>query len=120
LPTRTVTLVVDSAPYETEGPYNALRLTRALLASGGAASVNVFLLADGVYAAVRDRAPETATYSTQGMLSEVLAKGVRVVLCGTCCADRGITEADILAGTTIGTMADLADWVLGSDTVLSF
>jgi uncharacterized protein involved in oxidation of intracellular sulfur len=111
---------VNSAPYETEGPYNALRLVRALLMAESTGAVNVFLLADGVYSAVRDRAPAQATYSTQAMLSEVLAQGVCVVLCRTCCAERGVTEADILPGATIGTMDDLASWVLGSDTVLSF
>ena len=42
-----VTIIIDSAPYGVERPWNALRLALALMSSSGKSSVNVFLLGDG-------------------------------------------------------------------------
>lgn len=71
-----LTLIVQDAPYGTEKVYNALRYASALVAHH--AAVNVFLLADGVAIAKRNQKTPTGYYNTANMLSELIAKGVKV------------------------------------------
>jgi hypothetical protein len=50
-----ITLIVNGAPYGTEGPYNALRLTTALLAGEDKdkPDVRLFLMSDSIFSAKR-------------------------------------------------------------------
>jgi uncharacterized protein involved in oxidation of intracellular sulfur len=71
-----VVLVIQDAPYGTEKAYNALRFASALVANQ--VVVNLFLLADGVGVAKRNQRTPTGYYNTANMLSELIAKGVKV------------------------------------------
>ena len=71
-----VTIVIQDAPYGSEKAYNALRYASALLANQ--VSVNLFLLADAVGIAKRGQKTPTGYYNTANMLSELIAKGVKV------------------------------------------
>jgi uncharacterized protein involved in oxidation of intracellular sulfur len=82
-----VLLVVNSAPYGSEGPYNAFRLADALALRGE--HVEVFLMGDAVAAAAAGQDPRGAHASLEHHLVELLKKGVDVSCCGTCCATRG-------------------------------
>jgi uncharacterized protein involved in oxidation of intracellular sulfur len=113
-----VTLVVNSAPYGSEGPYNALRLAQALLARGE--WVDLFLMGDGVHAARASQDPRGAHASLEAMIREALEKGAQVTLCGTCCQTRGLDEHDAIPGVHLGTVHDLAALVVKSDRVISF
>jgi len=115
-----VTLIVNGAPYVTEGPYNALRLAAALVSAAHGAEVRVFLIADGVFAAKRGQTVPEGCYNTEKMLADLIAKGVAVRLCGTCCKARGITPDDVTEGAVIGTMMELAKWVIESEKVIAF
>lgn len=113
-----VTVVVNSSPYGTEGPYNALRLADALRAAGQ--GVELFLMGDGVHTARREQDPRGAHASLESMLIELLRQGVVVTLCGTCCRTRGLDEADLIEGCVSGTIHDLASLVGKSDKLVSF
>ena len=117
---QTITIIVNGAPYGTEGPYNAFRLAAALTTSALGAEVKVFLMADSVFAAKRGQTVPEGYYNAEKMLAELIAKGVTVRLCGTCCKARGITSEDVTEGAAIGTMIELAKWVTESDKVISF
>ena len=71
-----ITIIIQDAPYGTEKAYNALRYASALVAHQVA--VNVFLLGDGVAVAMRNQKTPTGYYNTANMLSELIAKGVKV------------------------------------------
>ncbi len=71
-----LTVVLQDAPYGSEKAYNALRYASALLANQVA--VNLFLLADGVGVAKRNQKTPTGYYNAASMLSELIAKGVKV------------------------------------------
>jgi uncharacterized protein involved in oxidation of intracellular sulfur len=71
-----LTIVVQDAPYGSEKAYNALRYTSALPANQVA--VNLILLADGVGVANRNQKTPTGYYNTADMLSQLIAKGVKV------------------------------------------
>ncbi len=71
-----LTIILQDAPYGTEKAFNALRYASALLANQVA--VNLFLLADGVGVAKRNQKTPTGYYNTADMLSQLIAKGVKV------------------------------------------
>jgi uncharacterized protein involved in oxidation of intracellular sulfur len=71
-----LTILLQDAPYGSEKAYNALRYASALLANQMA--VNIFLLADGVAVAKCNQKTPTGYYNTANMLSELIAKGVKV------------------------------------------
>jgi len=71
-----LTIVIQDAPYGSEKAYNALRYASALL--GNQVAINVFLLGDGVAVAKRNQKTPTGYYNTASMLSELIAKGVKV------------------------------------------
>ena len=89
-----VAIVVNSSPYGTEEPYNALRLAEALQL--GSEGVEIFFMGDGVNTARRGQDPRGAHASLEGMLTELVSKGVVVTLCGTCCRTRGLEEGDLV------------------------
>ena len=117
---QTITIIINGAPYGSEGPYNAFRLAAALVSPALGAQVRVFLMADGVFAAKRGQTVPEGFYNAEKMLADLIAQGVQARLCGTCCKARGIASADVTEGAAIGTMMELAKWVTESDKVISF
>ena len=115
-----VTIIIDSAPYGVERPWNALRLALALMSASGKSEVNVFLLGDGVSVAKKGQSPPQGYYNLEKMLSEFVGKGGVVRACGTCLKSRGLSKKDLVDGVEVGTMIGLAEWVKDSRTVLSF
>ena len=54
------------------------------------------------------------------MLRSIVAKGAGVGACGSCLDTRGIAEADPIEGVDHSSMAELTEWTLRADKVLSF
>ena len=113
-----VLIVVNTAPYGSEGPYNAFRLADALALRDE--HVEIFLMSDGVHAARAGQDPRGAHASLEEMLRQLLEKGVDVACCGTCCTTRGLAEGDVVTGVRVETIHDLAAAVARSDKVVSF
>lgn len=111
-------VLVNTAPYGSEGPYNALRLVQALLLKEE--WVELFFMGDGVHTARVGQQPMTAHASLEAMLREALDKGAQVSVCGTCCRARGVTEGELIDGVHIATINDLAGLVLSCEHALSF
>ena len=111
-------LVVSTAPYGSEGPYNALRLAEALSLRGE--HVEIFLVGDAVHTARAGQDPRGAHSSLEQMIVPLLAAGVECACCGTCCTTRGLSEADLVADVHVATIHDLAAAVARCDKVVSF
>lgn len=112
-----VLVVATSSPYGSDGTANALRLAAALVLRGE--WVDIFLMGDGVYAARRGQDPGTLAASVELQVNEVVEKGARLTLCGTCCRSRGIQAADVVDGARLGTIHDLAALSVSADRVIS-
>ncbi|WP_153633310.1 DsrE family protein [Prolixibacter sp. SD074] len=41
-------------------------------------------------------------------------------MCGSCAEARGLKNAELIADTEISTMAELTEWVVDSDKVITF
>ena len=113
-----VLIVVNTAPYGSEGPYNALRLADALALRDE--HVELFLMGDGVHAARAGQDPRGAHASLEEMLLQLLEQGVDVACCGTCCTTRGLDGGRRRPGVRIETIHDLAAATARSDKVVSF
>lgn len=113
-----VLLVVNTAPYGSEGPYHAFRLAEALAVREE--HVEVFLMGDAVAAARAGQDPRGAHASLEQMLNGLLELGVDVSCCGTCCSTRGIPEDALVPTVRVATIHDLAAATVRSDRALSF
>ena len=114
-------IIFNREPYDsTDVTWNGLRLAGNLRDTG--AEVRLFLMNDAVDLA-RDscRPPEGYDQDLSQMLKDLIAGGTTVKVCGTCMARCGIYKNHpYFEGAEKSTMQDLADWVLGSDRVLTF
>jgi uncharacterized protein involved in oxidation of intracellular sulfur len=59
-------------------------------------------------------------YNLERMLGRVLLAKGQVLLCGTCMAARGLTEADLIDGAEKSTMDALAQETADAERVLVF
>lgn len=113
---KTFLLILNDAPYGSERSYNGLRLARAL-SRGKEHQVRVFLMGDAVACAKAGQVVPAGYYNAGDM---VRMSGAEVALCGTCMDARGITDGEIVPGARRGTLAELAEWTSGADSVLVF
>lgn len=110
--------IVNDAPYGNERAYNALRLASALAARPGQ-TVRMFLLADAVQCAKAGQKVPDGFYNIELMLKKFLHHG-ELALCGTCMEARGLGESELIPGAKRSTLAQLTDWTIEADKVLTF
>lgn len=111
--------ILNSAPYDGERSYQALRLATAL--SGSGTTVRVFLMGDGVNCAVSGAVPpENIAFNVEWMLQRLLAVDANVAACGTCMDARAIADAQLIEGVRRSTLDELARWTQRSERVLVF
>ncbi|HBT20601.1 MAG TPA: hypothetical protein DEA47_04465 [Peptococcaceae bacterium] len=120
-----ITVKVSGAPYGSEAFYNTMRFVLAALSEGH--EVNVFLLGDAVAAARKGQETpefpgllEGAMPNAEELLKSAIRMGARVKACGVCCKQRAITQEDMVEGCSIGSMKDLANWIVYSDKSVDF
>jgi len=116
----TILIILNNAPYDgTDLIWNSLRLAGQLNKDG--TEVRLFLMNDAVDLA-RDGVPvpEGSTDLVQ-MTKDLITAGVPVKVCGTCQARCGIRKGQpYYEGAQKSTMAELSQWVLDSNQVLTF
>lgn len=115
-----ILILINDAPYGTEKAYNALRLANQLGKDHETVEVRIFLMADAVTCAISSQITPNGYYNIERMLKLALRKGAKVRICGSCADARGLKTAQLIEGTEISTMAELTNWVVESDKVLTF
>ena len=58
--------------------------------------------------------------NVQQLIDILVAQGAEVKLCTSCVKARGLLEAKLIDGVTLGTLADVSEWTLWADKVLTF
>ncbi|MHA1994652.1 MAG: DsrE/DsrF/TusD sulfur relay family protein [Candidatus Hodarchaeales archaeon] len=114
---QTITIILNDAPYGSERSYNGLRTAIALQKKK--ALVNVFLIADSVYCALKDQSTPEGYYNIGRMIRGVTTRG-KIGSCGACMDTRGLSNVQLIDGVHRSSMAELANWILGSDKVITF
>jgi uncharacterized protein involved in oxidation of intracellular sulfur len=111
--------ILNDAPYGSERTYNGLRLANSL-AAGEGTEVSVFFMGDAVGSGVAGQTTPNGYYNLERMLKGLARKGVRIGLCGTCIAARGIKPETFVEGAARSSMEELASWTAEADRVLVF
>ena len=112
-------MIVNGSAYGLDSTYNAIRLA-ANLAKREGVELTVFLMGDGVTAAMAGQRTPDGYYKLDRMLSPVARNGGQILCCGTCMDARGMSDADILPGAHHSSMAELTAWTLWADKVVTF
>jgi len=115
-----ILILINDAPYGTEKAYNAFRLAMQLGKDHESTEVRVFLMADAANCALANQNTPNGYYNIERMLKSILSKGAKVKICGSCADARGLKTAQLIEGTEISTMAELTNWVVESDKVITF
>jgi uncharacterized protein involved in oxidation of intracellular sulfur len=116
----TILILINDPPYGTEKAYNALRLANQLGKDHPDVEVRIFLMADAASCALAGQTTPNGYYNIGKMLQLALNKGAKVKICGSCAEARGLKQLPLIAGTEISSMAELTNWVVDSDKVLTF
>jgi uncharacterized protein involved in oxidation of intracellular sulfur len=77
-------------------------------------------MADAVACAVPGQNTTQGYYNIERMLKSVLSKSGKAKACGTCADARGVRNIQLVEGTEISNMAELAKWTVDADKVLTF
>ena len=112
-------LILNDPPYGTERSYNALRLARSLLKTGGD-EVRVFLIGDAAACGKSGQKVPQGYYNIGDMLGMIGRAGGEIGVCGTCIDARGIHEKDLVEGASRSTMDELTAWTQWADKVMVF
>ncbi len=115
-----ILVIINDAPYGTEKAYNVLRLVNQLGKDHEMVEVRIFLMADAVTCALANQITPNGYYNIERMLKLAMNKGAKVKICGSCAEARGLKNVQLLEGVEISTMAELTQWVVESDKVLTF
>jgi uncharacterized protein involved in oxidation of intracellular sulfur len=114
-----ILMIINGSAYGLDSTYNAIRLAAAMAKRDGV-TVTVFLMGDGVGAAMAGQKTPDGYYKLDRMLSVVTRNGGQILCCGTCMDARGIQESMLMEGSRRSTMEELADNTLSADKVLVF
>ena len=112
-----LTIILGSAPYQTERAYTTLRFVRTALIEG--LEVNLFLTEDGVYLAKKGQDP-TDFANAKEWLENSISEGAKVRACSICCKERGIVKEELVDGVELTSMHELVAWVKESDETIFF
>lgn len=112
-------MIVNGLAYGLDSTYNAIRLAGSMAKREGV-EMTVFLMGDGVGAAMRDQKTPDGYYKLDRMLAAVTRNGGSILCCGTCMDARGITEDMLTEGARRSTMEELTDRTLEADKTLVF
>jgi uncharacterized protein involved in oxidation of intracellular sulfur len=115
-----VLIIINDAPYGTEKAYNGLRLANQLNKAHEDVEVRIFLMADAASCAVAGQNTPNGYYNIERMMKFSINKGTKVKICGNCAEARGLKNVQMIEGADISTMAELTEWVVDSDKVVTF
>jgi uncharacterized protein involved in oxidation of intracellular sulfur len=115
-----VLILINDAPYGTEKAYNALRLANQLGKEHENVEVRIFLIADAASCALAGQNTPNGYYNIERMMKFSISKGAKVKICGSCADARGLKSLPLIKGVEISTMAELTQWVMDSDKVVTF
>lgn len=113
-------MIINDPPYGTERMYNGLRLATNLLDKHEGTELSVFLMGDAASGAKAGQQTPNGYYNVERMLKNVIRKGGRVLVCGTCMDARALADADLLEGATRSSMDELGALTVEANKVLVF
>lgn len=114
-----ILMIINGSAYGLDSTYNAIRLAGSM-AKREEVEVTVFLMGDGVTAAMADQKSPDGYYKLDRMLSIVVRQGGTIECCGTCLDARGMKDEMLMEGAARSTMEELTNLTLAAEKVLVF
>jgi len=114
-----ILMIINGSAYGLDSTFNAIRLA-ANMAGHEDVEMTVFLLGDGVTAAMAGQKTPDSYYKLDRIIRSVPRHGGRILCRGTCMDARGITEDMLTEDAARSTMDALGDHTLAPDKVLVF
>ncbi|MFC0323896.1 DsrE/DsrF/TusD sulfur relay family protein [Gallibacterium melopsittaci] len=112
--------ILNDSPYSGEKTFNALRFALALKEEHAKeVEMKIFCFSDAVLSGLKGQNPKEGA-NVQELLTILTGLGVEVKLCTTCTNARAVSQHPLIDGVTLGTLADVAEWTLWADKVLTF
>jgi uncharacterized protein involved in oxidation of intracellular sulfur len=99
---------------------SSLSIIVSELLAGDGVEPRVFLMGDAVTCAIAGQKTPDGYYALDRMLRSFARHGGGVACCGTCLDARGLAKEHLIAEAPRSSMAELADWTLEADQVLTF
>jgi uncharacterized protein involved in oxidation of intracellular sulfur len=115
-----ILFIVNDAPYGTEKAYNALRLSMVLQKEHTDTDIRIFLMADAVTSGLINQSTPQGFYNIERMIKAIINKGGQIKACGSCSEARGLKGLSLIEGIEISTMAQLAEWTMEADKIMTF
>jgi uncharacterized protein involved in oxidation of intracellular sulfur len=115
-----VLFILNHPPYGSERTYKGLRLANNLFKKNESEEVTVFLMGDAVSAAKAGQQTPNGYYNLERMLKALIARGGKLLLCGTCMDARGMQEQELLEGSRRSSLDELTELTLVADKLLVF
>ena len=112
-------MIINSSAYGLDSTYNAIRLAGSLSKRENV-NVTVFLMGDGVTAAIQNQKTPDGYYKLDRMLTILVRNNGIIECCGTCMDARGISDEMLIKDSKRSTMEILAGHTLAADKVLVF
>lgn len=112
-------MIINGSAYGLDSTYNAVRLAAAMSKRDGV-EMTVFLMGDGVTAAISGQQTPDGYYKLDRMLGTVTRSGGEILCCGTCMDARGIKPEMLTEGASRSSMEALVDLTIAADKVLVF
>lgn len=113
------TILVHEGPYNHQASDTAYNFTKAAIAKGHVIE-RIFFYHDGVYNAISTAEPPTDDRNIYNQWSELGKSGIDVVICIAAAKRRGLNNNNIVEGTRISGLGQLADAVLASERLVTF
>ena len=113
-----ITIILNEPPYGTEKSYNGLRLAISLQKNGE--NVNLFLMADSVFCALKGQDTPNGYYNIERMIRLFIGNGGQVSTCISCMKARGVTRDSFIDDVKEGNMDILEKWISESDKVINY
>ena len=77
-------------------------------------------MSDAVVCARKNQKPPQGYYNLELMLNAILRHNGKVLLCGTCMEARGLSETDMIEGSSRSTMDELSAQCIEADRQFVF
>ncbi|MBN6067668.1 DsrE family protein [Aggregatibacter actinomycetemcomitans] len=115
-----ILFILNDSPYGGEKTFNGLRFAINLQEDHGKeVDIKLFCFSDSILTGLAGQNPNEGS-NVQQLMDILIAQGAEVKLCTSCVKARGLLEAKLIDGVTLGTLADVSDWTLWADKVISF
>lgn len=116
-----ILIIVHAPPYGSERCLSALRVATALAVRDAepAPELRIFLMSDATTLVLPNQ-EDGAGNALRKLVEELTGRSIPFLVCRTCALARGLAELPLVQGARIGTLAELAEFTLWADKVITF